>query len=62
YVICIANAATPNLLTGKALAQAVKDSLRPANSAAGYGLFLSDSELDATCKPYQKDAKVKIKD
>jgi hypothetical protein len=62
YAICIVNAAAPTRLTGKALAQRVKTSLRPAKSAAGYGLFLSDSKLDATCKPYQKDAKVKIKD
>jgi hypothetical protein len=62
YVICIANAAMPNHLTGKALAQAVKTSLHTALSAAGYGLFLSDSKLDATCKPYRQATKVKIKD
>jgi hypothetical protein len=62
YVICIANAAAPKRLTGKALVQAVKSSLHPAESAAGYGLFLSDSKLDATCNPYRQDAKAKIKD
>ena len=62
YVICVANAAAPNRLTGKALAQAVKTSLSPTDLAAGYGLFLSDSKLDATCNPYRQDAKAKIKD
>ena len=62
YVICIVNAATPNRLTGKALAQAVKTSLRPAESAAGYGLFLSDRKLDKTCNPYRQDRKSKSKD
>jgi hypothetical protein len=62
YVICVANAAAPNRLMGKALAQAVKTSLTPAESAAGYGLFLSDSKLDTTCNPYRQDAKAKIKD
>lgn len=61
YVICVANAAAPNRQTGKALAQAVKTSLPPADLAAGYGLFLSDSKLDATCNPYRQDAKAKIK-
>jgi len=61
YVICIVNAATPNRLTGKALAQAVKTSLRPAESAAGYGLFLSDSKLDTTCNPYRQDRTLKTK-
>ena len=61
YVICIVNAATPNSLTGKALAQAVKTSLRPAESAAGYGLFLSDSKLDTTCNPYRQDRALKTK-
>ena len=61
YVICVANAAAPNRLTGKALAQAVKTSLPPADLAAGYGLFLSDNKLDATCNPYRQDAKAKIK-
>ena len=60
YVICIANAAAPNRLTGKSLAQAVKTSLPPADLAAGYGLFLSDSKLDTTCNPYRQDAKAKI--
>ena len=62
YVICVANAAAPNRLMGKALAQAVKTSLTPAESAAGYGLFLSDSKLDTTCNPYRQDAKAKIED
>ena len=62
YVICVANAAAPNRLTGKALAQAVKTSLPPADLAASYGLFLSDSKLDTTCNPYRQDAKTKIKD
>ena len=62
YVICVANAAAPNRLTGKALAQAVKTSLTPAESAAGYGLFLSDSKLDTTCNPYRQDANAKIED
>jgi hypothetical protein len=62
YAICIANAATPNRLKGKALAQAVKTSLLPAKTAAGYGLFLSDSKLDTTCNPYRQDKKAKIKD
>jgi len=62
YVICIAKAATPAHPNGKALAQAVKASLRPAKSAAGYRQFLSDSHLDATCKPYRQDTKAKIKD
>ena len=61
YVICVANAAATNRQTGKALAQAVKTSLPPADLAAGYGLFLSDSKLDATCNPYRQDAKAKIK-
>jgi hypothetical protein len=61
YVICVANAAAPNRLTGKALAQAVKTSLPPADLEAGYGLFLSDNKLDATCNPYRQDAKAKIK-
>ena len=60
YVICVANAAAPNRLTGKALVQAVKTSLPPADLAAGYGLFLSDSKLDTTCNPYRQDAKAKI--
>ena len=60
YVICVANAAAPNRLTGKALVQAVKTSLPPADLAAGYGLFLSDNKLDATCNPYRQDAKAKI--
>jgi hypothetical protein len=47
---------------GKALAQAVKTSLTPAESAAGYGLFLSDSKLDTTCNPYRQDANAKIED
>ena len=51
-----------NRLMGKALAQAVKTSLTPAESAAGYGLFLSDSKLDTTCNPYRQDAKAKIED
>ena len=54
YAICIANAVTPNRLKGKALAQAVKTSLLPAKTAAGYGLFLSDSKLDTTCNPYRQ--------
>ena len=62
YVICVANAAAPNRLTGKALAKAVKTSLLPAASGAGYGLFLSDSKLDKTCKPYRQDTKTKVKD
>ena len=62
YVICISNAARPNRLTGKALAKAVKTSLLPAASGAGYGLFLSDSKLDTTCKPYRQDTKTKVKD
>jgi hypothetical protein len=62
YVICIANAATPNQPKGKALAQAVKSNLPPAASAAGYGLFLSDRKLDKTCKPYRQDTKAMIKD
>ena len=62
YVICITKAATPAHPNGKALAQAVKASLRPAKSAAGYRQFLSDSHLDATCKPYRQDTKAKIKD
>ncbi|MDC3293035.1 S8 family serine peptidase [Alphaproteobacteria bacterium] len=61
YVICVSNAAAPNRLTGKALAQAVKSSLPPADLAAGYGLFLSDSKLDATCNPYRQDAKAIIR-
>jgi hypothetical protein len=61
YVICVANAAALNRLTGKALAQAVKTSLPPADLAAGYGLFLSDNKLDATCNPYRQDVKAKIK-
>jgi hypothetical protein len=61
YVICIANAATPYRLTGKALAEAVKASLSSAESTAGYGLFLSDNKLDGTCNPYRQDAKTKIK-
>jgi hypothetical protein len=61
YVICIANAATPNRPKGKALAQAVKSNLSPAASAAGYGLFLSDSKLETTCKPYHKETKAMIK-
>jgi len=62
YVICFANSAMPNRLTGKELAQAVKASLRPAKSTTGYGRFLSDSKLDETCKPYRQDGKVKFKD
>ena len=62
YVICVANAAAPDRLMGKALAQAVKTSLLPAKTAAGYGLFLSDSKLDTTCNPYRQDKKAKIKD
>ena len=62
YVICVANAAAPKRLTGKALVQAVKNSLDPAETAAGYGLFLSDSKLNATCNPYRQDVKAKIKD
>jgi hypothetical protein len=61
YAICIANAAKPNRLNGKALAQAMKTSLTPAKTAEGYGLFLSDSKLDTTCNPYRQDAKAKIK-
>ena len=62
YVICFANSAMPNRLTGKELAQAVKASLRPAKSTTGYGRFLSDSKLDETCKPYRQDKNPKIKD
>jgi hypothetical protein len=34
----------------------------PTASAANYGLFLADSKLDATCKPYRQDATAKIND
>ena len=53
YAICIAHGMAQSQKNGHGLAAAVKASLKPAQTDGGYGLFLPDSHLTASCTAYQ---------
>jgi len=54
YAICIVASTKTEKMDGAALARAVKDSIRPQHHNNAYGLFLSDSQIDAECAPYRR--------
>ncbi|NDG37738.1 MAG: hypothetical protein EBY34_08520, partial [Alphaproteobacteria bacterium] len=54
YAICIVASTKTAKMDGAALARAVKDSIRPQHHNNAYGLFLSDSQIDAECAPYRR--------
>ena len=54
YAICIAAGGKDKAMDGAELAAAITQSIGPQHDNTGYGLFLSDSQLNAVCAPYRR--------